>query len=1039
MKRRNFIQNTTLGTVAVGTSGFSFIAPGKSAKYCYESEREIPVLADVDVLVLGGSSGAVAAATAAAKKGCSVFLAGYLPYLGDDICGTYRFWLKNGDKPNIELAKKIFKEKTSTPMEVKSVLENELIENDIEFLYGCYATNLLYDARNTIAGAVVVGRSGRQAIKSKVVIDATHGAEAAKLAGAKIKQYSLNDINFYFTVVGNNIRNSNEVVNVKKHPEPVTTGDQEYRLYDIQYKYEGNNPKNDLQLVRYKQLPEKMYFKGHDYDVLEYQFKSDLKDYSYASLMEVEHKIRSKTFDIEQTDCSDLIHYLPPYKIVCEKSSGNTSDDISNIPIEAFIPKKIENLLVLGACADVNRETAKKLNSSVALMQLGEIIGDYGAGLSKSVSIIGEIHGKSQLSKKYLENGEIKEVLKPMRPIWEKGYVKNSAATLPVLGEYDVVVSGGGTAGAPAGLSASMHGAKTLVLEYLHGLGGIGTMGHVEIYWDGNRDGFTKIIDEGVRDMAPSDHPRQIKDKTGWVFDWKTEWLRKEIIKAGGDIWFGVMGCGTWVENNTIKGVVVSTPFGRGVVLCKVVIDSSGSSDLAIASGTNYQFIDAKSVAVQAGGLAFRFPGQVRNNTDWTFVDETDVLDTTRLFVQGKKKFKGRYDICKLPQTRERRRQVGEYTVSLYDILNKRRYEDTISYHIGSYDSHGYTIDPIFVLKPETDRDTYYRSDVPLRCLLTKGLKGLVTTGLGASVERDVLPVIRMQACTQNQGYAVGYLAATAVKENKEIRQVDIKKIQKHLVDIGSVPERVLTDEDTEAFSDVELQAAADAVVNNYDKLEVLLTNHEKTIEIISERFVNTKNDHDKLIYASILAVLRNDKGWDVVHDEVKKYKEWDEGWHFTGHGYEPRFGDLDRHIFSLGLTKNEAGMSTLLEKAEVLKPDDYFSHFRAIAVAFENIKSDKARDVLAKLLEMESMQGYDMDDYKDALAKVDLEKKSSVYNRDTVIRNKELKEIFLARALYRCGDKNGLGKEILTNYAKGLNAIYAAHAWAILNEGEYS
>jgi len=1037
MKRREFIQTTALGTVAAGTLGYSFIYPGKSGKdekYCYESEREIPVLADVDVLVIGGSSGAVAAASAAAKKGCSVFLVGYLPYLGDDICGTYKYWLEDGEIPNTELSKKIFKEKSLTPMEVKTILDNELIENNVDFVYSCYATNLLYDSDNTVAGAVIVGRSGRQAIKAKVVIDATHGAEIAKMAGAKIKQYSLKGVNFFFTVVGNSIRESHEIISVKKRPEPITTKEHSYKTRDFQYRYIDNNPKNEKEIVGIKEFKEHQVFKGQSYDVLEYQFQFDLKDNSYASLMEVEQKIRTKTFDIEQTDCSDLIHYLPPYKIICEKGFNGSGDNISQIPIEAFIPKKIENLLILSGCADVNRESAKKLNSAVALMELGEILGDYSVGLSKSVKISGTISGKSQMSKNSLNKGEIKEFLRPLRPILDKGYVKHSATTLPVLVEYDVVVSGGGTAGAPAGIGAGRHGAKTLVLEYLHGLGGIGTMGHMEYYWDGNREGFTRIISDGVREMAPSDHPRQIKDTGGWVFDWKTEWYRKEILDAGGDIWFGAIGSGTWVENNTVKGVVVSTPFGRGVVLCKVAIDSSGSADLAIASGAKYQFVDAKSVAVQGAGLAPRFPGQVKNNTDWTFLDESDILDTSRIYVQGKKRYSGKYDLCKLPQTRERRRIVGEYTVSTYDIMNKRKYDDTISHHYASFDTHGYTIDPIFTLKPETERHRFYHADMPLRSLLPKGIKGLITTGLGASAERDAMPVLRMQPCLQNQGYAVGYLAATAVNENKEIRQIDIKKIQKHLVEIGSLPERVLTDKNTVAFSDSQFQDAADAVVNNYEKLEVLLTNHKKTSELISERFTKANNHNDKIIYASILAVLKNNMGWRVIYDEIKKYTEWDEGWHFAGHGYEKRLSKLDSHIINLGNTKVEAGLSPIIEKAKELQPGDYFSHFRAVAVAFENIKSDKANDVLEKLLEMDDMQGYDVDDYKDAFKKMDIKHYEHIKEIDD-LRNRELKEIFLARALFRCGDKNGLGKKVLTNYAKGLNGIYARHAWGILNE----
>ena len=44
--------------------------------------------------------------------------------------------------------------------------------------------------------------------------------------------------------------------------------------------------------------------------------------------------------------------------------------------------------------------------------------------------------------------------------------------TIPVLGEYDVVVCGGGAAGCAAGIAAARHGARTLDVERDGSLGG---------------------------------------------------------------------------------------------------------------------------------------------------------------------------------------------------------------------------------------------------------------------------------------------------------------------------------------------------------------------------------------------------------------------------------------------------------------------------------------------------------------------------------------------------------------------------------------
>ena len=116
---------------------------------------------------------------------------------------------------------------------------------------------------------------------------------------------------------------------------------------------------------------------------------------------------------------------------------------------------------------------------------------------------------------------------------------------MPVLGNYDVVVIGGGTAGAAAGIGAARQRAKTLVVEFLHGLGGVGTLGMIGKYWYGNRVGFTATVPE---------NPTEVR----------MEFLRGELRKAGADIWFGSMGCGALVEGNRVTGAVVVTPHGRG-------------------------------------------------------------------------------------------------------------------------------------------------------------------------------------------------------------------------------------------------------------------------------------------------------------------------------------------------------------------------------------------------------------------------------------------------------------------------------------------
>ncbi|NLD44451.1 MAG: FAD-dependent oxidoreductase, partial [Chloroflexi bacterium] len=55
---------------------------------------------------------------------------------------------------------------------------------------------------------------------------------------------------------------------------------------------------------------------------------------------------------------------------------------------------------------------------------------------------------------------------------------------LRLEGEYDVVVVGGGIAGVGAAIAAARGGCKTLLIEWASGLGGLATMGLVNIPLD---------------------------------------------------------------------------------------------------------------------------------------------------------------------------------------------------------------------------------------------------------------------------------------------------------------------------------------------------------------------------------------------------------------------------------------------------------------------------------------------------------------------------------------------------------------------------
>jgi len=996
--RRNFIKLTAatgaLATVGRTTQAQAMVQPLLPLpEYANEDARKIPVLTEVDLVVVGGSSRAVAAAVAAGKTGASVFLIGYMPYLGDDICGSFLYERLPEEKLQTAIAYKLFPGKDyPTPLHVKTVLETELIENNIDFLYSSYVTNILTDPSGKPGGVVIANRSGRQVIKCKGIIDATHTASVAEMSGNVLQKFQPGTYEFQYTVVGNAVKQAAAIKKTEALPLPIN-------------------------------------FKGKAYPVTRYWVEVSLNDNSYASLMKAEQLARDLTWDPDQVDSSDLLWYIPRQTIISEKACPGSVTSLREIPVQSFRPKGVSNIWVLGPCAEIPRQLAETCMRPVQALSLGEIIGEQIGEEIKKQAMPQSLTVRTQKTNG-TNYGRVGELLQPLRLTRQKGYIDSPAGALPVLGTYDVIVMGGGTAGAVAGLSSARHGAKTLMLDYLHGLGGLTTLGLIGRYWDGFREGFSHTIDKSVRDMAPLDHPRQLKDwEADTLPDWKIEWYRREFLKAKGELWYGVLGCGALVEGNQVKGIVVSTPFGRGVILSKVLIDSTGSADIAIAAGAAFDYTGKKTLAVQGAGMGKMDPGDYYVNNDWLFIDDSDILDVSRVYVQAKGKIHGHYDMVKIPQTRERRRVIGEHIVSVYDVLTHRRYPDTISYHQSSFDTHGMVVDPFFILSPPMARHTVYNADVPLRSLLPKGLEGILTTGLGASAHRDAMPVIRMQPCLQNQGYAVGFLSALAVKEGKSLRKVDMKKVQKHLVEIGNLPARVLTDKEFKGFSNKEMNKAADEVTDKYKGLEILLSDPARCTRLINERIGKSASFDDKVIYASILCILGDSRYASVLEDKIKQYTEWDKGWHYTGmHQFGMSLSYLDALLISMGKAGQNNTLPVVLEKARMLEPEDYFSHFRSVSMATEAINDKEAIPVLAQILTMPGMRYHSISSYAEA-------RKQTVPDmNDVTYRNKALKELHIARALYLCGDKDRLGEEVLRRYADGLQGHYARYASEILN-----
>ena len=976
-----------------------------------EQSKQIPVAYDVDVVVVGGSSAGVAAACEARRSGAGVFLISDRPYVGVDMCAHQRLWLEPGEETNSELEKAVFGEgRWATPLAVKKAMDEALLRAGVPYLTGCYATEALFDENGNIAGIVMANRSGRQAVKAKVVIDGSRYAVITRQTSATFRGFKPGKKTFQFIVVGGEMQRDEHLLG---------------RKLDVTY----DSPTSRRGPVV-------------KYPVYEYTVSIDMKDRSPASFAAAEQEVRNLVTGRGAKDCSEVLYFLPDDTVVGESRIEGSWPGAAQCDISAYRPRGVSRLYVLSMYADMDKIAAQKMLRPLEFMDIGRRIGREAATIAKALPSPGRVepHGASSGSGSVSFVGED---LKGLRTSKKLGMISSGPRPLPVFGQYDVVVVGGGTSGAPAGISAARRGSKTLVIEYLDELGGVGTAGLIGSYWRGNRRGFTQEVDDGIG------------ARERWDVVAKSEWLRRELLRNGADVWFCSFGCGAIVADGRVTGVVVATPQGRGVVLVKTVVDATGNADLAFYAGAETQFsVSALGVlSVQLAGFPHRNLGDNYNNTCYTMVDDTDVVDVWHLMTSMRLAYGNSqgpqtpYDVGQLVDSRERRRIIGEYTLTTQDVLNQRTHPDTISQHVSNFDAAAFPDSAMLLVYDMKGPD--FRVDMPYRCLLPKGLDGILAVGLGASAERDAMTLVRMQADLQNQGYAAGMAAAMAAKLDGCTRKIDIKKVQQQMVKEGVLEPRVIQDRDSYPMSESVIAGAVDGarqLSRQHDQsrsiasqsmkaLAVIMAHPKESIPLLRDAYERTSVPNERINYAKILAILGDNAGVPTLIAEVDAKTEWDEGYPYTaGRDIGNVFSDLDRLIIALGYSRDPRTLEPVLRKMTILEPGTVLSHYKAVTLALRHLKSPQAVGPLANLLAKPGFRGHAItnpirsEDGVDELSP----------RRSFEQLNAAFKEVIIAATLYQCGDDQNTGRTILAQYSQDVDGHFASYAQAILNGKEF-
>ena len=385
---------------------------------------------------------------------------------------------------------------------------------------------------------------------------------------------------------------------------------------------------------------------------------------------------------------------------------------------------------------------------------------------------------------------------------------------IPVAGNYDVIVSGGGIAGIAAALAAARTGAKTLLIEKMYLLGGLATSGLITVYLpicDGNGTQVSFGLAEELLRLSVK-HGIEPTDSevahNPWLEDGTPEERKKErfrvrfngnlyavlceklLEETGVDILMGSSICSAAVEDGKITAVITENKSGRQAYTGKSFVDATGDADLCWQAGedtVNFQqgnvwctwFYEAGEDGYKLHVLGtcdkpdkYKTPEELANDTRtrYTGLDGKEISDMVCLtHSQMLESFLTRGGIGPnhalatvptIPELRMTRRIDGLYAI--HDTEKFKHFEDSIGM-VSDWRRMG----PVY--------------ELPFRCLYGRKIKNLIACGRCMSATDDMWDITRVIPDCVVTGEAAG----TAAAMSDDFGAMDVKILQKKLQENG--------------------------------------------------------------------------------------------------------------------------------------------------------------------------------------------------------------------------------------------------------------
>ncbi len=186
--------------------------------------------------------------------------------------------------------------------------------------------------------------------------------------------------------------------------------------------------------------------------------------------------------------------------------------------------------------------------------------------------------------------------------------IEEPARRIPIYGEYEVAVLGGGPAGIAASVAAARAGRRTLLIERYGFLGGMGTAAgvtnfcglHANVHGEMHRvvQGVATELLARIDRLGGLNAPHLVLGKIlAQAYDTAAYKIAADDLLAAHkvDILFHALGAGVVMDDaRNIGALAIETKSGRQAVRANIFIDCSGDGDLAAWAGAPFEVGDGE-------------------------------------------------------------------------------------------------------------------------------------------------------------------------------------------------------------------------------------------------------------------------------------------------------------------------------------------------------------------------------------------------------------------------------------------------------------